>query len=84
MMSYYTIKESNSHQRWYPYLCQLEKVIETVAPFLRSERVKMSDHPLYNKNMSNKNVFGDMLKRRMYNINMSKKNVFGVMSERYM
>ena len=23
-----------------PFLCQLEKVIETVAPFLRSERVK--------------------------------------------
>ena len=25
-----------------PFLCQLEKVIETVAPFLRSERVKMA------------------------------------------
>ena len=25
-----------------PFLCQLEKVIETVAPFLRSERVKFT------------------------------------------
>ena len=36
MMSYYTIKESNS-ATVSPFLCQLEK--ETVVPFLRGEKV---------------------------------------------
>ena len=31
-----------------PFLCQLEKVIETVAPFLRSERVNYCNSILYN------------------------------------
>ena len=35
----------------------------------------MSDHRMYNVNMSNKNVFGVMSERCIYNVNMSKNNV---------
>ena len=40
MMSLYTIKESDSHQRRAQFLSHTEKVIETVASLLRSEWLK--------------------------------------------